>query len=92
MCTFTCGRLSDTIESMGKAGQALRQVLESHGISQNQLAGVMGVKRFVIFRWFHEKTDPSSQTSAEIAKALQQIDPSAAAEFVRLYLGEYLQD
>jgi transcriptional regulator with XRE-family HTH domain len=77
---------------MGKAGKALRQVLESHGISQNQLAGVMGVKPFVVFRWFHEKTDPSSETSAEIAKALGQIDPSAAAEFVRLYLGEYLQD
>ena len=77
---------------MGKAGKALRQVLESYDITQNQLASVMGVKPFVVFRWFHEKTDPSSETSAEIAKALQQIEPSAAAEFVRLYLGEYLDD
>jgi hypothetical protein len=27
-----------------------------------------------------------------IAKALQSIYPSAAAEFVRLYLGEFLED
>ncbi|HIK30519.1 MAG TPA: helix-turn-helix transcriptional regulator [Oscillatoriales cyanobacterium M4454_W2019_049] len=77
---------------MGKAGKALRQVLESYNITQNQLAGVMGVKRFAVFRWFHEKTDPTAETVDEIAKALQQINPSAASEFVRLYLGEYLED
>ncbi|HIK30520.1 MAG TPA: helix-turn-helix transcriptional regulator [Oscillatoriales cyanobacterium M4454_W2019_049] len=77
---------------MGKAGQALRQVLESHGISQNKLATVMGTPRSIVFKWFHEQRDPTAETVDEIAKALQQINPSAAAEFVRLYLGEYLED
>jgi transcriptional regulator with XRE-family HTH domain len=77
---------------MGKAGEALRQVLESYRISQNKLAVTLGVKPSVVFRWFHEQTDPSGETIAEIAKALQGIDPAAADEFVRLYLGNYLQD
>ncbi|MGB7059397.1 MAG: helix-turn-helix transcriptional regulator [Geitlerinemataceae cyanobacterium] len=77
---------------MGKAGKALRQVLEFYGISQNKLAIQLGAKPSVVFRWFHEKTDPSGNTIDEIAKALQDIEPSAAAEFVRLYLGEYLED
>jgi predicted transcriptional regulator len=77
---------------MGKAGKALRQVLESYGISQNKLAVTLGVKPSVVFRWFHEHTDPSAETVRSIAKALQGIDPAAAQEFVRLYLGDYLQE
>ena len=77
---------------MGKVGKALRQVLETYGISQNKLAGALEVKPFVVFRWFHEQTDPNGETIAEIAKALRGIDPAAADEFVRLYLGDYLQD
>lgn len=80
------------MRSMGKAGQALRQVLESHSISQNKLATVMGTPRSIVFKWFHEHRDPTAETVDEIAKALQQIDPSAASEFVRLYLGEYLEE
>ncbi len=67
-------------------------MLESYRISQNKLAVTLGVKPSVVFRWFHEQTDPSGETIAEIAKALQGIDPAAADEFVRLYLGNYLQD
>ncbi|HEY9637944.1 MAG TPA: helix-turn-helix transcriptional regulator [Coleofasciculaceae cyanobacterium] len=77
---------------MGKVGKALRQALETHGISQNKLAVTLGVKPSVVFRWFHEQTDPSGETIAEIAKALQSINSAAAAEFVRLYLGEYIED
>ena len=77
---------------MGKAGKALRQVLEGHSISQNKLAVALGVKPSVVFRWFHEQTDPSAETVSDIAKALQNIAPAAAEEFVRLYLGEFLQD
>jgi transcriptional regulator with XRE-family HTH domain len=77
---------------MGKAGKALRQVLETYGISQNKLAVALGVKPFVVFRWFHEQTDPSAETLLDIAKALQGIDPAAAKEFVRLYIGEFLED
>ncbi len=77
---------------MGKAGKALRQVLETYGISQNKLAVALGVKPFVVFRWFHEQTDPSAETVLDIAKALQGIDPAAAKEYVRLYIGEFLED
>jgi plasmid maintenance system antidote protein VapI len=77
---------------MGKAGKALRQVLETYGISQNKLAVALGVKPFVVFRWFHEQTDPSAETAVDIAKALQGIDPAAADEFVRQYLGEFMEN
>ena len=77
---------------MGKAGKALRQVLETYGISQNKLAVALGVKPFVVFRWYHEQTDPNGETIAEIAEALQGIEPDAAEEFVRLYLGKYLPE
>jgi transcriptional regulator with XRE-family HTH domain len=77
---------------MGKVGKALRQVLESYGISQNKLAVTLGVKPSVVFRWFHEQTDPSAETAVEIAKALQGIDPAAAKEFVRLYIGDIVED
>lgn len=77
---------------MGKAGKALRQVLEAYGISQNKLAVALGVKPFVVFRWFHEQTDPNGETIVDIASALREIDPVAADEFVRLYLGDFLQD
>ncbi len=77
---------------MGKAGQALRRVLESYGISQHKLSVTLGVKPSVVFRWFHEQTDPSAETVRSIAKAIQGINPDAADEFVKLYLGDYLQD
>jgi predicted transcriptional regulator len=77
---------------MGKAGEALRQVLESYGISQNKLAVTLEVKPSVVFRWFHERTDPSAETARSIVKALQDINPEAAKEFVRLYIGEMVED
>lgn len=77
---------------MVKVGKALRQVLETYGISQNKLAGVMGTKRSIVFKWFHEQRDPTAETVVDIAKALQHINPDASAEFVRLYLGEFLND
>ena len=73
---------------MGRAGKALRQVLEHHGISQNKLAIALGTDRFKVFRWFHEQIDPQAETVAEIVKALNQIDPNAAELFVQLYLGD----
>jgi predicted transcriptional regulator len=77
---------------MGKAGEALRQVLESYSISQNKLAVTLEVKPSVVFRWFHERTDPSAETARSIVKALQDINPEAAKEFVRLYIGEMVED
>ncbi|MEH2162058.1 MAG: HNH endonuclease domain-containing protein [Nostoc sp.] len=73
---------------MGKAGQALRQVLESYNISQSQLATGLGVERPIVFRWYHEKIDPTSETVADIVKALNKINKSAANDFIQAYLGE----
>ena len=73
---------------MGRAGKALRQALEHHGISQNKLAVALGLDRSKVFRWFHEKIDPSAERVAQIVKALNQIDPNAAELFVQLYLGD----
>lgn len=75
---------------MGKAGRALKQVLESYRISQNQLAVTMNVERTVVYRWTHERTDPTGETITEITKALQEINPNAAREFVNLYLGDII--
>ena len=77
---------------MGRASQALRQVLEAYDISQNSLAVAMGVKRGSVNRWFHDKRDPTSETVVEIIKALRDISPEAAEKFVELYVGELLQD
>ena len=76
---------------MGRAGKALKQVLQIYGISQNKVAVALEVRRSVIYRWVHELTDPTGDTIAEIAKALQGLNPAAAEEFVRLYLGDFMQ-
>lgn len=73
---------------MGRAGQALRQVLKTYKISQNKLAVTMGVERSAVFKWFHEERDPTAETVVEIVQALRQLDSEAAASFVDLYLGE----
>lgn len=72
---------------MGKAGQALKQVLEKYGISQNSLAVALGVERGSVYRWVHEVRDPNAETVVDIVKAIRGINPSAAEEFVQLYLG-----
>jgi len=89
--TFTRSLSSDTIERMGRASQALKQVLETYGITQNKLAVTMGISRANVGRWFHG-LDPSAENIAEITKALKQINRDAAQEFVRLYLGNLLDD
>ena len=71
---------------MGKAGKAIRQVLKTYGISQNQLAVMMGIDRSNVSRWVSETRDPTGDAIAEIKDALEKIEPEAAEEFVRLYL------
>jgi len=73
---------------MGKAGKVLKQVLQTYGISQNKLAIQMGVRSSVVYRWFNELIDPTADTVVKMVKALKQINPEAAREFVRLYLGD----
>lgn len=43
---------------MGKAGQALKQILEKYDISQNSLAIALDVERGSVYRWVHEVRDP----------------------------------
>ncbi|MGB3311079.1 MAG: helix-turn-helix transcriptional regulator [Nodosilinea sp.] len=73
---------------MGQAGKALRQVLETYGISQNQVAVKMGVGRSNVYRWVNEVRDPGAEMVLQLRDALQKINPEAATEFVRLYLSE----
>ena len=73
---------------MGKAGKALKQVLETYGISQNRLAVEMEVGRSNVHRWVYEAADPVGDAILEIRKGLQKINPIAAEEFIRLYLDD----
>jgi transcriptional regulator with XRE-family HTH domain len=77
---------------MGKVGKALKQVLETYAITQNRLAVVMGTRRSNVGRWFHEHIDPTGDTIADIVTALREIEPEAAKEFIRLYLGDEAED
>lgn len=73
---------------MGQAGKALQAALSAYGISQSDLAQVLGVERPIVFRWFHGKTDPTGDTITAIVQALYEIQPDAAREFTRAFLGE----
>jgi transcriptional regulator with XRE-family HTH domain len=73
---------------MGTAGKALKQVLTSYGISQNRLAIAMGDRRSNVSRWVNEERDPTAETLLAIRQGLQKLNPEAAQEFVKLYLGD----
>ncbi|MGF1514921.1 MAG: transcriptional regulator [Elainellaceae cyanobacterium] len=73
---------------MGKAGSALRQVLEEYEVSQYRLAAVLEVERNSVYRWVNEKRDPSAETVLEIVRALKTINPEAAKAFAERYLGD----
>ncbi|MEL6381889.1 MAG: helix-turn-helix transcriptional regulator [Cyanobacteria bacterium J06626_18] len=77
---------------MGKAGQALKQVLEEYGISQYSLSVEMNVERNNVYRWVNEKRDPTADTVLEIVRALKELKPEAAKAFVERYLGEEIKD
>lgn len=73
---------------MGRAGKALKQVLQTYGISQNQLALAMGVAPANVSRWVSGIRDPTAEAAVGIRWGLQKIDPAAAEEFVVLYMYE----
>lgn len=73
---------------MGKAGQALKQVLEQYGISQYSLSVAMDVERNNVHRWVNEKRDPTAETVVEIVRALKSLNSEAAVAFKNLYLGD----
>jgi transcriptional regulator with XRE-family HTH domain len=72
---------------MGQAGKALQQVLETYGISQNQVAVKMGIGRSNVYRWVNEVRDPGAEMVLQLRDALQEINSEASTEFIRLYLG-----
>ena len=73
---------------MGRAGKALKQVLETYGISQNRVASVMGIGRSNLHRWVNEIRDPGAEMVIQLRDALHEINPTAAEDFVKLYLGQ----
>jgi transcriptional regulator with XRE-family HTH domain len=77
---------------MARAGKALKRVLAHYGISQNQLATTMGIDRSNISRWVSESRDPSAEAVAQIRKALLQLEPTAAEDFVQFYLYEGIEE
>jgi transcriptional regulator with XRE-family HTH domain len=77
---------------MGRAGKALKQVLETYEINQNQLAAAMGLGRSSINRWVNENRDPAAEAVLEIVEGLEKINESAARDFLNLYLGRFSQD
>lgn len=76
---------------MGRASDALKQVLDTYGISQNKVAVTMGISRANVGRWYHG-LDPSAENIAQLTQALKTLNPLAAKEFVRLYLGVIVED
>ena len=85
---FTRSCPFDKIKVRGKAGKALKQVLETYNISQNRVATEMGIGRSNLHRWVNEIRDPGAEMVIQLRDALKQINPEAAREFVRLYLGD----
>jgi hypothetical protein len=79
-------QFSNSTGSMGKANQSLKQVLETYSISQNRLTLASGIDRSTLFMWLHEQEEPSPEAIVEIVKALKQINPDAAQQFIQLYL------
>ena len=77
---------------MGRASRALKQVLQTYSISQNQLAVALNIDRSAVYKWFHEQREPTSETIVEITKALKQMNLEAAESFVQLYLCDILTD
>ncbi|MGB3612611.1 MAG: helix-turn-helix transcriptional regulator [Elainellaceae cyanobacterium] len=71
---------------MGKAGKALKKVLETYSISQNRLAVTMGISRTTVNQWFNETRDPLAESIPDIVAALEALDAEAAKDFVAFYL------
>ena len=77
---------------MGRAGTALRQVLETYGITQNRLAVVMGIGRSNVHRWVNKTADPVGDAILDIRNALETFVPEAAKAFTLLYWERRIND
>ena len=74
------------MKKMGRAGKALKSVLQQYGISQNRLAVTMGVARSTVNQWVNEVSDPLADSIPDIVTALDRLEPSAAQIFLQLYI------
>lgn len=52
------------------------------------LATELRLGRSNVYRWVNEARDPTAETVKDIVQVLRKINPSAAEEFIRLYLGD----
>ena len=59
-------------QRMGRASQALKQVLDTYAISQNKLAVTLGIDRSAVFKWVHDQREPSSERIVEITQAVKE--------------------
>ena len=71
---------------MGRAGKALKRVLQDYQITQNHLAVSMSIDRSNVSRWVNESRDPSAESVAELKDALTLIKPQAGDDFVQYFL------
>ncbi len=74
------------MRKMGRAGKALKHVLQQYNISQNRLAVTMGVARSTVNQWVNEVSDPLADSIPEIVNALDVLEPSAAQIFLQMYI------
>lgn len=77
---------------MSKAGEALKQALEKHDITQYRFAATMGVERTSVSRWCNGRIDPTGDSIIEIVRTLKVLNQDAAAEFVSAYLSSELDE
>jgi len=74
------------MKKMGRAGKALKSVLQQYGISQNRLAVTMGVARSTVNQWVNEVSDPLADSIPDIITALDTLEPTAAQIFLQRYI------
>ncbi len=48
----------------------------------------MGIGASNVYRWANEIRDPGSETVMKILEALENLNPDAATEFRKLYMGD----
>ena len=61
------------------------------GTTLASLAATLGIERTNVYRWVHERRDPTSETLVDIVKALRTLNSAAAETFVQKYLGDVAQ-
>lgn len=74
-------------QAKGKAGTALREVLEEYMISQNRLAIASKIARSTVNQWVNSARDPLACSVVRIADALDGIKAGSGSDFLSKFLG-----